>query len=85
MHRHSELAFYRQDPGDASAAADPHIFRQRDFSGHHESEFHRVPFGELEIGVEECSAPAQVLGETAALAVGTGQAHGNRKLKVKAL
>jgi hypothetical protein len=54
-------------------------------AGIYESEFHRIAYGHLEIGVEECSAPAQVLGKTAALAVSTRQAHGNRKLKVKAL
>ena len=85
MNRYSELAFHGPDSSDPAAAADPHIFSQRDLGLHHESKFDGVAFRDLKVGVEKCSAPAQVLGKTAALAVSTRQTHSYRQLKVEAL
>jgi hypothetical protein len=85
MDRHSELALCRQNASDPAAAAHPHFLRQGDFGRHHKSQLDRVAFYDLKIGVEESSAPAQVLGKTATLTLGAGQANANRELEVEAL
>ena len=85
MDGHAKFAFCRQNAGDPAAAAHPHILGQRDFGRHHESQFDRIAFRHLEIGVEERSTSAQVLGEAAALALGSCQPNSDRELKVEAL
>jgi hypothetical protein len=85
MDRHAKLALCRQNTCDPATTAHPHILSQGDFGGHHEGQLDGVTFRDLEIGVEERSTSAQVLGKAATLALGPSQANADRKLEVEAL
>ena len=85
MDGHAKFALCRQNACDPAAAAHSHILGQGDFRRHHEGQFDRIAFRHLEIGVEERSASAQILGEAAALAFGSCQPNSDRELEVEAL
>jgi len=68
-----------------AAAADAHVLGQRDLGGHDQGQLDRVSFSQLEIGVEECSAAAHVLGKAVAFAVEARQANYHGQLEIEAV